>query len=232
MTDQRLGWRDVRDRIHGRVLDGLYAPGDKLPRDADIAEELHCARATVQRAMQDLADSGVVERRRKGGTRVRPDPVARATLDIPITRKEVEARGGLYSYQLVSKATLPSPLGVQAAMGLPEPRPLLRIEALHLSDGRPYIFEDRWVNPEAVPEIGAVDLTRLSANEWLVINKPYSRFELGLYAEAADARMAEMLATTPGEALLVLERTSWTADQPITTVKAMTTPGYRLLTRS
>lgn len=66
-----------------------YKPGDKLPRDEDIAEELGCARSTVQRAMQDLNDAGIVERKRKSGTQVRPDPVTRATLDIPITRVEV-----------------------------------------------------------------------------------------------------------------------------------------------
>jgi GntR family histidine utilization transcriptional repressor len=61
-------------------------------RDEDIALELGCARTTVQRAMQDLSMAGLVERKRKGGTHVRTDPVTRATFDIPITRREVEQR--------------------------------------------------------------------------------------------------------------------------------------------
>ena len=69
MKTNRLSWKNVRDEIHEAILSGRYGPGDRLPRDADIAEDLNCARSTVQRAMQDLSDSGLVERRRKGGTK-------------------------------------------------------------------------------------------------------------------------------------------------------------------
>jgi GntR family histidine utilization transcriptional repressor len=229
---ERLTWKDVRDEIHGAILAGRYGPGDRLPKDADIAAALKCARSTVQRAMQDLSDSGLVQRRRKGGTRVRPDPVTRATLDIPITRREVERKGGRYGYQLISQAQLKAPRHVEAAFELSISRPMLRVEALHLSNGQPYILEDRWICLETVPEIRAVDLTSRSANEWLVLNRPYSRCDLRFYAISADAKVADLLATDIGAALFVIERTTWIEDAPITTVKSITAPGYQLLTRS
>ncbi|MEY8842472.1 GntR family transcriptional regulator [Cribrihabitans sp. XS_ASV171] len=232
MTAPRQSWREIRDRIHEQILSGRYGPGDKLPRDADLALEMDCARSTVQRAMQDLSDAGIIERRRKGGTRVRPDPVTRAVLDIPITRHEVEARGGQYGYQLIDQQTAPPPRQIQARLGRPDPREMLRVEALHLSDGQPYMYEDRWVCLETSPEIREVDLTRQSANEWLVLHKPYTRFELRFYAETADARLADLLGTDPGAALFVIERTTWIEEAPITTVKAVTAPGYQLITRT
>ena len=104
MTGQkRLSWTDVRDEIRARIQNRTYVAGDKLPRDEDIALELGCARTTVHRAMQDLSQIGLVERKRKGGTQVRTDPVTRATFDIPITRCEVEQRGSKYGYQLISR---------------------------------------------------------------------------------------------------------------------------------
>jgi len=192
--------------------------------------QLNCARSTVQRAMQDLTDSGLVERRRKGGTRVRPDPVTRATFDIPVTRREIEQKGGRYGYQLIHSAEKDAPRGVLAACEISSPCRMQQIEALHLSDGQPYILEDRWVSFETVPEIRDLDLTRQSANEWLVTNKPYSRCDLRFYAISADDRTAELLNTVPGAALFVIERTTWLDAAPITTVKAITTPGYHLLT--
>ncbi|THH38202.1 UTRA domain-containing protein [Aliishimia ponticola] len=231
-TTNRLSWKDVRDEIHDAILSGRYGPGDRLPRDADIAEEMKCARSTVQRAMQDLSDSGLVERRRKGGTRVRAHPVTRATLDIPITRREVEQKGGRYGHQLIRRTQMDAPRSVMATFELTEPRPMLRVEALHLSDGRPYIFEDRWISLDTVPEMIDLDLTTQSANEWLVLNKPYNRCDLRFYAISADAQLAEVLDTAPGAALFVIERTTWTDSAPITTVKAITAPGYQLLTRS
>ncbi|AKO99493.1 MAG: GntR family transcriptional regulator [Marinovum algicola] len=228
----RLSWKDVRDEIHKAILSGRYGPGDRLPRDADIAEEMNCARSTVQRAMQDLSDSGLVDRRRKGGTRVRAEPVTRATLDIPITRREVEQRGGRYGYQLIRRVEETAPHSVLATFELTTPQPMQRIEALHFSDGRPYILEDRWVCPETVPEIRDLDLTSQSANEWLVLNKPYSRCDMRFFAITAEPQMAELLETEVGAALLVIERTTWIETAPITTVKAITAPGYRLLTTS
>ena len=232
MKTNRLSWRDVRDEIHEAILSGRYGPGDRLPRDADIADDLSCARSTVQRAMQDLFNNGLVERRRKGGTKVRSEPVTRATLDIPITRREIEQKGGRYGHQLIHCTQTDAPPGVMAAFELTKKHPVLQVEALHLSDGRPYIFEDRWISLNTVPEITGVDLTQQSANEWLVLNRPYNRCDLRFYAISAKSKVAELLQIEAGKALLVLERTTWIDDAPITSVRAITMPGYQLLTRS
>lgn len=232
MSADRQSWKDIRDRIRDQILDRTYAPGDKLPRDADIAEQFGCARTTVQRAMQDLSDTGLIERKRKGGTHVRADPVTRATLDIPITRLEVEESGAVYGYQLIDRQVLPTPREITAKFEQVNSKSMLRVQALHLADHKPHIFEDRWVSTETAPEILDVDLTRESANEWLVRNKPYTRFDLRIYAISANEETARMLATDPGSALLVIERTTWIGSEPITSVRSITIPGYQLLTKS
>lgn len=229
MTGQtRLSWTDVRDEVRARILDRTYAPGDKLPRDEDIASELGCARATVHRAMQDLSQTGLVERKRKGGTQVRANPVTRATFEIPITRLEVEQRGAKYNYQLISSAVEDTPMPIMARFGIQQPSQMLHVKALHLADNRPYIFEDRWVDTTSNPDILTVDLNVQSANEWLVHNKPYSRVEVRFYAVTAEGESAKHLSTNSGSALLVIERTTWIGSDPITTVQAVAAPGYQL----
>lgn len=227
----RLSWQDVRGRIHAWVLDGTYRPGDKLPRDEDIAAQLGCARSTVHRAMRSLAERGVLERRRKGGTRVRPDPVTRAVFDIPAARHEVESRGGVYGYRLIRAAMKETPVPVAAALDMRTPLPMLHVEALHLMDNRPFLYEDRWVLTRTVPEIEHVDLAEVSANEWLLENKPYSRCDLRFSAETAGDKVAGIMGLDGGEALFVIERTTWSGDNPITTVKAVYAPGYHLQTQ-
>ena len=228
----RLSWTDVRDEIRSRILERAYSPGDKLPRDEDLAQELGCARITVHRAMQDLAQIGLIERKRKGGTHVRADPVTRATFDIPITRREVEGRGGKYGYQLIARALEPTPPPVMAKFGLQQPADMLHVTALHLADNRPYILEDRWIDVRSTPEILAVDLTAQSANEWLVRNKPYSRVDVRFYAMTADRDIAQRLDAATGAALLIIERTTWIGADPITTVQAATAPGYQLVAQN
>ncbi|NKB27834.1 MAG: UTRA domain-containing protein [Rhodobacteraceae bacterium] len=228
----RLSWTDVRDEIRLRILNRTFAPGDKLPRDNDLADEFGCARTTVHRAMQDLSRNGLVERKRKGGTHVRSDPVTRATFDIPITRLEVEQRGSKYGYQLISRTTATSPTSVTKRFGIPKPARMLHVKALHLADERPYILEDRWIDTATTPEILHVDLARDSANEWLVHNKPYSRVEVQFSAMNADKDIADHLTVKTGDALLVIERTTWIGSKPITTVLSVTAPGYQVSARN
>ena len=230
--ETRLSWTDVRNEIRARILDRTYAPGDRLPRDEDIARDLGCARATVHRAMQDLSQIGLVERKRKGGTRVLSDPVTRATVDIPITRREIEQRGSTYGYRLISRGIESTPPAIMARFAIAQPVDMLRVMALHLADGRPYIFEDRWIDTRSTPGILDVDLTCESANEWLVRNKPYSRVDVRFSAMNAEEGMARHLSTTPGRAVFVIERTTWIDAAPITTVEAVAAPGYQLAAQS
>jgi GntR family histidine utilization transcriptional repressor len=233
LTDApRLSWIDVRNEIRARILDRTYAPGDRLPRDTDIAQDLGCARATVHRAMQDLAQLGLVERRRKGGTHVPRDPVTRATVDIPITRREIEQGGRDYGYRLIARTIEPTPHAVMRSFGIAGPVDMLRVRALHLADDRPYMLEDRWIDTRSTPGILDVDLALESANEWLVRNKPYSRVDVRFSAMTAGAGTARHLATRPGAAVFVIERTTWIDAAPITTVKAVAAPGYHLAAQS
>lgn len=169
-----------------------------------------------------------MERKRKGGTHVRADPVTRATFDIPITRREVEQRGSKYGYQLITRAIEDTPPPVMARFGIQQPTPMLRVKALHLADNRPYIFEDRWIDTRSTPGILDVDLERDSANEWLVHNKPYSRVDVRFFAVNAAGESAQHLSTGEGDALLVIERTTWIGLDPITSVHAVAAPGYQL----
>lgn len=225
-------WIEIRDEIKRRVLERELLPGAKIPNDQDLANEFGCARTTVQRAMQDLASSGTVHRRRKGGTTVTLHPITRTTFDIPITRIEIEAAGKAYGYVLVSRGFEISPPTVASSFRLAQPVELLHVTALHLADEIPYIYEDRWIYHATTPEILNVDLSQESANEWLIRNRPYSACEVRFLAKKATPDEARILATDVNEALFVMERTTWINDAPITMVHAIGSPGYQISTKA
>lgn len=161
-----------------------------------------------------------------------PDPVTRATFDIPITRREVEQRGSSYSCQLISRTIEQTPLPIMARFAMQHPEEMLRVKALHLADNRPYIFEDRWIDIRSMPEVLEVDFSLESANEWLVRNKPYSRLDVRFSAMNAEGECARYLDTPKGSALFVIERTTWIGAEPITTVQAVAAPGYQLVAQN
>ena len=223
------GWEAIRDEVMRRIRARDWAPGAIIPGEEALAVEFGCARATVNRALRELAEAGVLERRRKAGTRVALHPVRRATLEIPVTRREVEGRGQRYSYALLADWMERAPLGVVSALGLPQGAELRHLISLHFADRKPFVMEDRWLNP-AMLGGAEPDFSVISANEWLVANVPYSSGDIAFSAAGAGAEEALAFGVAEGTALFIVERTTWTAEAAITSVRLAYGPGYRVQT--
>ncbi|THF54464.1 GntR family transcriptional regulator [Ollibium composti] len=218
--------RTIADEVRRRIVEGEWRQGDRIPDEADLAIEFDAARATVNKALQLLANDGLLDRRRKAGTRVTVDPVRKASFTISIVREQVEQAGMAYSYRVVAQRRSPVPAGLAARIGLKQGEVLVRMRAIHYADDRPFQLEDRWLNLRATPTLAEADLRQLNANEWLVRNAPYLRAEMAFSAENADRRDARLLGTQPGRALLVLYRSTWNDLGPITTVRVAFQPGH------
>ena len=54
------------------ILSGKIAPGEVLPTEAGLGASLHVSRTAIREAIKVLTSKGLVEVRRKTGTRVRP----------------------------------------------------------------------------------------------------------------------------------------------------------------
>ncbi len=223
------GWEDIKAEVLRRIRARDWPPGGMIPSEEDLAVEFGVARNTVNRALRDLAGAGVLERKRKAGTRVAALPIRKATLDIPVIRQEVEARGQIHGFQVLKQAFMSAPVPVASRLGLDPAMRLLYLETLHLADNRPFAHETRWLNSDVLPR-PLPDFNALSANEWLVAHVAYVTGDIAFTAEAANAREAAVLGVAPGTALFITERMTWTADSPITFVRLAHAPGYRVQT--
>ncbi len=199
-----------------------------LPTETDLAQEFGCARTTVSRAMRVLAEDGQIERRRKAGTRVVKNPIRKATLDIPITRLEVESRGARWSHRILEKKTVKPPVLIANRLSLPNTARVLHLRSLHFADRQPFVYEDRWINVAAVPAIRNADLSVMSANEWLVQEAPYTDGEFELSAACATPTEASLLDVDEGSPLLIIDRITTNHKQAITSVRLAYPPGYRI----
>ena len=222
-------WQTIQAEALRRIRDREWKPGAQIPHEAQLAAEFGCARATVNRALRELAELGLLERRRKAGTRVPLNPVRRATFQIPIIRQDIEGRGLAYSYKRLSQSIEQIPTPVQAQLDLPPERELLHVTALHLADNVPFCHEDRWINL-SVPGLENADFSMMSPNEWLVQNASFSGGGIEFYATEADERMSDLFGCPQGAALFVMDRTTWAGPLAITAVCLTYAPGHRLTT--
>ncbi len=224
------GFRKIRDSILDRIAAGDWPPGTFIPSEIELAKEYGCARTTINRALQKLAQEGVVERKRRAGTRVKEVRSRVASIEIPIIRTQVEEAGGTYDHHVLLSEVGPAPSHIAASLRLQEENELLHLKTMHLMNDQPYAFEDRWVNVDAVPSILQAPLDSISANEWLVREAPYSDGTMSFTAVAAEREVAKAFNTNVNEPLFAVERITWNNDKYITNVRIFYKPGYRLLT--
>jgi len=223
----------IKQDIMGKIKSRHWLPGDTIPGEEALAVEYGCSRMTVNRAVRELAESGIVERRRKAGTRIALQPDRSAKLQIPVVRKEIERRGAVYRYALLERVEMVPPDGIRAKLSLGPKTKVLHIRCLHFADETPYQYEDRWINLERVPTCVGEKFEKISPNEWLLEREPFSEAEHGFSAQLADAEVASILNIKKGDALFVVERRTWQDDDTITAVQ-LSYPGasYKMLSRS
>jgi len=223
-----LGWEDVQSEALRRIQTREWIPGELIPNEQVIADELGCARATVNRALRALAQDGYLERRRKAGTRVAVSPQRKARLSIPLIRHEVEGLGATYSHVVSKQAPGKLPADIRLSLSLAPDTPCLEIVTLHRAGTKPFALETRWVNLVSAPGFDLAPLDKISANEWLVQNAPFAHGTLDYHAAAASRFEAAHLDCPEGTALMNLVRHTFGPDAAVTWVHIRYAPGYHL----
>ena len=201
----------IKQMARERIQSGEWKPGALIPGEEALSKDFGCARVTVHRALRELAEEGVLERRRKVGTRVTV-PVSRsASFAIPRIDLEIEGTGSVYRYALLHRK-----IGVPSAAirGKLESGPKVRalhLRCLHYANEVPYQLEERWINLDPVPEADKESFEEIGPNRWLVERVPWTDAEHVLSAANATAEEAELLEVAENDALFVVGRrtASW-----------------------
>jgi GntR family transcriptional regulator of arabinose operon len=63
-------YQQILENIKSDILSGRYQPGQKLPSEAALLKRFGASRITVGRALRELQQAGLVQRRKGSGTYV------------------------------------------------------------------------------------------------------------------------------------------------------------------
>lgn len=124
--------------LRNQIFSGELAPGSAVPGEQDLAELFGVSRITAKRALNELADAGLVVRERGRGTRVTDTPPP------PTLKTSVE--GWFENISLMGVATdvavlefdyVPASGEVAAALDIDAGRPVQRTVRVRYLDGEP-----------------------------------------------------------------------------------------------
>lgn len=228
---EKVTFRDVKAEIMHRITAGPWGPGTLLPGEIELSEEFGCSRATMNRALRELGELGLLERKRKAGTRVRKAPVRAARFEMPIVREEIERMGATYRYALVSRDVQLAPDWLRARLNLTTDSRVLHLVCVHHADGAAFQLENRWISLSALPQAEAESFLTIGPNEWLIATVPFSEVEVSFLAAAADKMAAAHLDHAVGDPAFMIERATWRQGDAITFVRMTFRSGYRMTAR-
>jgi len=217
--------RRIRGEIEDLIRSGAWAPGRKVPSEAELMAQFGCSRMTVNRALSALAAAGFVERRRRAGTVVARPRRQMAAIAIPDIEAEVAASGSLYRLDTLAVAT------VAGRETPPEARlaaadTVLAITCRHLGD-TVFALEERWISLDAVPQARSVDFARVAPGRWLIEHVPWTEGDYRIGAIAAGDR-ADLLGVAADASCLSFERWTSRGGTMLTYVRQVFPGGFAL----
>lgn len=216
----------IRRAIRDLILGGVWPPGTPVPPEHALMEQVGASRMTVHRALVQLAHEGLITRRRRSGTVVASPPASHAMLDILSIPDEVRRLGQVYAYEILSRRDGRPTAALAARFALQRSQPVAHIVVLHRSGGKPHVLEERVIHLETVPAVAEEAFLTTPPGDWLLQNSLWSQAEHAISAIAVQAAEARLLAVSPGEACLLVERRTWNQSAPVTAVRLLY-PGAR-----
>lgn len=219
-------YEQVKDWVRGHIASGHWKPGDPVPSEAALMERFGISRMTAHRALRELATEGLVTRTQGSGTRVAHLHRISSQLVIRDIHEEVAERGHVHTTRVLAVEQEKAAAGVAAALGLRKGARVFHTVLVHLENGVPILYEDRYVNPLAAPDYLATDFSRTSPTSHLLQHAPVTEASYTIEACLPTPAEARALGIRTSEPCLVMLRRTVSGTQ-VASVARHVYPGSR-----
>jgi GntR family histidine utilization transcriptional repressor len=227
-----LPYATVKASLRERIAKGGWQPGTRLPSERELVLEFGCARMTVHRALRELEEEGLIERRQGSGSFVAELHPISNLLQVRDIHDEIRERSHAHSTRVCSVLPEKADAQTSAAMRLARGAPVFHVRLVHLENGVPIQLEDRHVNPALAPDFLARDFTQVTPSFVLFEHAPLTEAEQVVEAVLATPEQALLLDVAEGSALLMVSRRT-VSQGAVASVARLYHPGarYRLIGR-
>ena len=219
-------YQQVKDHVLRKISDGSLAAGARVPSEQELVNEFGVARMTVNRALRELAEQGVIVRVAGVGSFVAEEKPQSTLLRIANIGEEITQRGHDHRFELLDMRRESASPEVAAALDLAVGASVFHLLGVHFENELPVQIEDRYVNPRLVPDFMDQDFSAVQPSVYLVRNVQYDQIEHVVDAILPTAEQARLLQMALDQPCLMLTRRTWLRGVPITWVHCVH-PGMR-----
>ncbi|MBF4488993.1 MULTISPECIES: UTRA domain-containing protein [unclassified Psychrobacter] len=223
-------YQRIKNAILDNIHSGKWQAGNAISTEMALAAEFGVSRMTVNRALKELSEERVLERRQGSGTFVAQQQFNHTFVEVRNIAQDLKSANRDYQAQVVSKRTLTAAMlddELRRKFGIDkdddriehEVAVLYEVKIIHFADGQPIQFEERWVDANKVPAFIEQDFSVVNTSDYLIAKSPLERGNYTIRALAALDEVASALQIAPQSPTLVLRRQTYSAGQVVTFVK-------------
>lgn len=201
----------LQRRLAEAVAEGRLVAGQGLPAERDMAAKMGLSRVTVRKAVQALAEAGVLVQRRGSGTYVAPkvERLEQALSLLTSFTEDMGRRGKTVDSLWLSRSLkAPAPEEVMA-LGLGGGSLVARLDRVRRSDGVPLAIERAAISAAHLPDPMEVTTSLYSVLEARGL-RPVRAVQR-MSATNLSSRDAALLEVPAGAAALRIERVGYLA---------------------
>lgn len=196
--------------LKNNILNGTLPYGSQMPTEQQLAENFNISRITAKRALDELADEQLVQRRRGKGTCVIyeycPQPVKAPLIGM---LQEIESMARRTEAKVLVLDQLQPPAEIREEFKMPAGETALRVIRVRSRDGEPFGYYSSWTRG-ITKKIGVKTMEKKPRLEiFRDHGLEIAHVTQTLTAAAASEEVASALNTSPGAPLLCLTRRSF-----------------------
>jgi GntR family transcriptional regulator len=202
-------YQQLQRALRDAIEQGELGPDDALPSERQLATDLGISRITVRKAIDGLADEGLLVRRQGSGNFV-GSRIEKNFAKLTSFSEDMRARGRVPSSQWLKRAEGQVTPDEAMRLALSPGASVYRFHRLRFADDEPMALEVCTIAASALPSLDAVQDSLYEALE-RAGNRPVRALQR-LRAQLLDKEQARLLQAEPGDAGLVVERVGYLRD--------------------
>lgn len=202
-------YQQLQRALRDAIEQGALGPEDALPSERQLALDLGVSRITVRKAIDSLADEGLLVRRQGSGNFV-GTLIEKNFAKLTSFSEDMRSRGRVPSSRWLRRQQGVVTAEEAMRMGLSPGARVYRFHRLRLADDEPMAIEHTTIAGWALASEGAVNPSLYDALE-AAGNRPVRALQR-LRALLLDDEQARLLEAKPGDAGLLVERVGYLRD--------------------
>ncbi|AGB40263.1 transcriptional regulator [Halobacteroides halobius DSM 5150] len=183
----------LENLIREKIENGKYKVGDKIPSERKFSEKVNLSRMTIRKAIGNLVEKGILERRRGQGTFV-SDSKLDSFPGLIGFNEHIEMKNMTPSSKVIEQKTIPANYEIAENLKIEEGEEVILTSRLRLADGNPIGFEKSYIPYYICPKLKEIDLSQGSIYQTLTAEgyKP-NKANQEIEAILADKHITELL---------------------------------------